>query len=69
MCHEVMGPDAMILVLWMLGFERVSGRKAGGLQMEEIDCKCQTYFLSLLSGRKKQTTSVKIFSPSLYKFK
>ena len=27
-------------------FERVTGRKARGLQMEEIACKCQT-FLSL----------------------
>ena len=35
--------------------ERVTGRKAGGLQMEEIGCKCQT-FLSLLSGRRKQTS-------------
>ena len=40
--------------------ERVTGRKARGLQIEEIGCKCQT-FLSLLSGSN-------IF-PSLYKFK
>ena len=46
--------------------ERVTGRKARGLQMEEIGCKCQT-FLSLLSGRRKQTWD--IFSPSLHKFK
>ena len=44
----------------------VTGRKAMGLQMEEIGCKCQT-FLSLLSGRRKQTSD--IFFPSLYKFK
>ena len=24
--------------------ERVTGRKARGLQMEEIACKCQTFF-------------------------
>ena len=30
------------------GNERVTGRKARGLQMEEIDCKCQTFFSSLL---------------------
>ena len=36
-----------------------------GLQMKEIAYKCQT-FLSLLSGRKKQTN---YFFPSLYKFK
>ena len=36
---------------------RVTGRKAKGLQMEEIACKCQT-FLSLLSGRKKQTNDI-----------
>ena len=45
--------------------ERVTGRKARGLQMEERGCKCQT-FLSLLSSRRKQTSN--IFS-SLYKFK
>ena len=48
------------------GSERVTGRKARGLQMEEIACKCQA-FLSPLSGRKKQTSD--IFFPSLYKFK
>ena len=37
--------------------ERVTGRKARGLQMEEIGCKCQTFF-SLLSGRKKQTSDI-----------
>ena len=26
------------------GIERVTGRKARGLQMEEIGCKCQTFF-------------------------
>ena len=49
-----------------LATERVTGRKARGLQTEEIGCKCQT-FLSLLSGRRKQTSN--IFFPSLYKFK
>ena len=33
--------------------ERVTGRKARGLQMEEIACKCQTFF-SLLSGRRNK---------------
>ena len=46
--------------------ERVTGRKARGLQMEDICCKCQT-LLSLLSSRRKQTGD--IFFPSLYKFK
>ena len=35
------------------GTERVTDRKARGLQMEEIGCKYQTFF-SLLSGRRKQ---------------
>ena len=39
------------------GIERVTGRKARGLQMEEIGCKCQTFF-SLLSGRRKQTSNI-----------
>ena len=37
--------------------EKVTGRKARGLQMEEIACKCQT-FLSLLSGKRKQTGDI-----------
>ena len=44
--------------------ERVTSMKARGLQMEEIGCKCQTFFISLLSGRRKQT-SVSLF-PLLY---
>ena len=46
---------------WVPGFERVTGRKSRGPQTEEIGCKCQTFFISLLSGRRKQTTSVKFF--------
>ena len=42
--------------------ERVTSRKARGLQMEEIACKCQT-FLSFLSGRRKRTRD--IFSLSI----
>ena len=41
--------------------ERVTGRKARDLQMEEIACKCQT-FLSLLRGRRKQTRDIFSFS-------
>ena len=37
--------------------ERLTGRQARSLQMEEIGCKCQT-FLSLLSGRRKQTSDM-----------
>ena len=33
------------------------GRKARSLQREEIGRKCQTLFISLLSGRRRQTTS------------
>ena len=47
-------------------YERVTGKKVRGLQTEEKGCKYQT-FLSLLSGRRKQTSN--IFFPSLYKFK
>ena len=46
-------------------YERVTGRKDRGLQVEKEGCRCQT-FLSLLSGRKKQTSNM--FS-SLQKFK
>ena len=43
------------------GFGRVTGRKARGLQTEEIACKRQTFF-SLLSGRRKQTSNIFSFS-------
>ena len=42
--------------------EMVTGRKARGLQREEIGYKCQTCFISLLSGRRKQTTSVRFLA-------
>ena len=38
----------MVAMVCAAAAERVTGRKARGLQMEEIGCKCQT-FLSLLS--------------------
>ena len=41
--------------------EKVTGRKARGLQMEEIACKCQT-FLSLLIRRRKQSSDIFSFS-------
>ena len=63
--HSRLVPQEPVPSFWSVG-ERVTGRKARGLQMEEIACKCQT-FLSLLSGRRKQTNN--IFFPSLYKFK
>ena len=49
-----------------VSIERVTGRKARGLQMEEIACKYQTFFflISLLSSRRKQTSD--IFFPLLY---
>ena len=46
--------------------ERVTGRKARGLQREEIACKCQT-FLSLLSSRRKQTSDIFSFSIKIQK--
>ena len=37
-------------------YQRVTGRKARGLQMEKIGCKCQTFFfISPLNSRKTQT--------------
>ena len=43
------------------GNERVTGRKARSLKKEERAYKCQT-FLSLLSGRGKQTNNIFLFS-------
>ena len=49
--------------------ERVTGRKAVGLQMGEIGFKCQAFFLSLLRARRKQTTSVLFFPFSIQNYK
>ena len=44
--------------------EKVTGRNARGLQMEEIGCKCQTFFyISLKRGGNKL---VMYFFPLLY---
>ena len=50
------------------GTETVTGRKARGLQTEEIGCKCQTFFLSL---KQQEETNFKsqMFFPSLYEIK
>ena len=40
--------------------ERVTGRKARGLQMEERGCKCQTFLSLLSSRRKKKEVSLKM---------
>ena len=44
---------AAYICMFVHANERVTGRKARGLQMEERGCKCQTFF-SLLSGRKNK---------------
>ena len=44
--------SVFVIVQLSLPYDRVTGRKARGLQTEEIGCKCQT-FLSLLSSRRK----------------
>ena len=48
--------EAETPIFWPPDIERVTGRKAKGLQTEEIGCKC--HFLSLLSGRRKQTGDI-----------
>ena len=65
--HESKCPstDIRIKKMWYM-YERVTGRKARGLQTKEIGCKCQTFFISLLSGRRKQTSHICIFFPLLY---
>ena len=51
----------MVLHVTFHIIEWVTGRKARGLQTEEIGCKYQTFLISLLSGRRKQTTMLDIF--------
>ena len=46
--------------------ERVTGRKARGLQREEIACKCHTFF-SLLSARRNQSSNIFSFSIQIQK--
>ena len=54
--------DNIILLKEKGGNETGTGRKARGLQMEEIGCRCQTSFLSLFNGRRKQTTRVRLLA-------
>ena len=50
--------------------ERVTGRKARGLQAEEIGCKSQTFFsLSSAAGGNQLQASDFFFFPSLYKIR
>ena len=55
-------------ITFMVKFERVTGRNARGPQTEEIGCKGQTFFISLISGKRKQTTMSDFF-PVLCKIK
>ena len=47
---ERLGEALVFVCMWAAGAgnqngtEGVTGRKARGLQMEEIGCKCQTFF-------------------------
>ena len=48
------------ILAWKIhGDEKVTGRKARGLQTEEISCKCQIYFY--LSLKWQEETSVRFF--------
>ena len=67
--QELLVKNSTVGIEFNAVIERVTGRKARDLQMEEIGCKCQIFFISLLSSRRKQTTSLRFFSPSLYKIK
>ena len=50
--------------------EKVTGRNARGLQMEEIGCKCQTFFYLSLKQQEETNYECQIFfPPSLYKIK
>ena len=61
---HLLGTVGIFLPKKTFGIERTTGRKARSLQTEEIGCKCQTFFLSLISGRMKQTSVT--FFPLLY---
>ena len=63
-------PDAKFYSVWSKPrwpLERVTGRKARGLLIEDIGCKCQTFLISLLSSMRKQT-SVIFFFPFFIQF-
>ena len=50
--------DGGVNRLYTKAFERVTDRKARGLQTQEIGCKHHTFFISLLSSRRKQTSVI-----------
>ena len=56
-----------IYVILVYDFERVTGMKVRGSQTEEIGYKCQKFYKSLLSGRRKQIASVRFFFSFLHK--
>ena len=56
MCVCICVCDNLVLFFLLLcAFERVTGRKARGLQMEKIGCKCQAFFY--LSLKQQEETN------------
>ena len=53
----------------MFYIERVTGRKAWGLQMEEIGCKGQIFFNVSLKSQEETNYKYRLFAPCLYKVK
>ena len=53
--HSMDGGSQQYYLSRLGHFERVTGRKARGLQMEEIGCKCQTFFY--LSLKRQEETN------------
>ena len=61
--QELLVKNSTVGIEFNAVIKRVTGRKARDLQMEEIGCKCQTFFFNLpLKQQEKQTTSVRFFS-------
>ena len=60
--------ESTIYRIYVYDIEGVTGRNDRGLWIEEIGCTCQTFFISLLSSSRRQSSDV-FFFPSLYKFK
>ena len=63
--QELLVKNSTVGIEFNTVIERVTGRKARNLQMEEIGCKSQIVFISLLSSRRKQTTSVRFLPLSI----
>ena len=58
---HLLGTVGIFLPKETFGIERITGRKSRSLQMEEIGCKCQTFFSLSLKQQEEKNYKCQIF--------